>query len=277
MKKVTINTLLEMKKNREKVSMLTVYDTPSARMLEEAEIDIALVGDSLGNAVLGYANTLPVTMDEMIIHTAAVSRGLSKPLLVGDMPFLSYQASIPEAVKNAGRFFKEGMAEAVKLEGGREYVDVVKALINAGMPVMGHLGLTPQSVNQLSGFKVQGTDEGSAAKLLQDAQILEEAGCFSIVLECVPDRLAGLISSKLMIPVIGIGAGPECDGQVLVWHDVLGLSGREYKHTRRYAELAKPITDALRKYKEEVRGKEFPTKDNSFSMEDAVFESLFWE
>ncbi|MCD6310401.1 MAG: 3-methyl-2-oxobutanoate hydroxymethyltransferase [Candidatus Eremiobacteraeota bacterium] len=277
MKKVTVNTLLEMKKKGEKITMLTAYDTPSARLLEAAEIEIALVGDSLGSVVLGYPNTLPVTMDEMVIHTAAVSRGLSKSMLVGDMPFLSYQASVVEAVHNAGRLVKEGRAEAVKLEGGREFKDTITAIVQMGVPVMGHLGLTPQSVNVIGGYKVQGTTERSAARLIEDAQVLEDAGCFSLVLECVPARLAGLIASKIAIPVIGIGAGPDCDGQVLVWHDLLGISGKNYKHNKQYVDLQKPILEALNNYKKEVREKAFPAGEHSFPIDEEVFESLFWE
>ena len=225
MGRVTTATLLEMKARGEKITMLTAYDYPTACLLDEAGIDMLLVGDSVGNVVLGYEDTLPVTMDEMIHHTRAVARGARRAMVVGDMPFLSYQASLPEAVLNAGRFLKEGGAQAVKLEGGSERANVVRALVETGIPVMGHLGLTPQSVHQLGGFRVQGKDEAAARRLLDSALALEEAGIFSLVLEAIPAELAAQVTSRLQVPTIGIGAGPDCDGQVLVVHDMLGLSG----------------------------------------------------
>ena len=237
-KKVTTQTLRAMKRSSQVISMLTAYDYPTALAMDQAGIDVILVGDSLGMVVLGYKNTLPVTMEDMLHHCKAVARGAEYALLVGDMPFMSYQASTNEAVRNAGRFLQEAGMDAVKLEGGSERLNAIRAIILAGIPVMGHLGLTPQSVHQLGGFRPQGRDASAALHLLEDARLLQEAGCFSLVLESVPARLARYISEQLEIPTIGIGAGGGCDGQVLVTHDLLGLFERfTPKFVKKYANL----------------------------------------
>lgn len=269
MGKVTVSTLKEKKARGEKITMVTAYDYPSARMADEAGLDILLVGDSLGMAMLGYETTLPVTMNEMIHHTKAVVRGAKNALVVGDMPFLSYHRSLDEAIANAGRFIQEGGAQAVKLEGGEERLDVTKAIIGAGIPVLGHIGLTPQSVHQMGGFKVQGKDKEKAEKLLRDAKLLEEAGIFALVLECVPAPLAKVISEALTIPTIGIGGGPDCDGQVLVWHDILGITQNlKPRFVKAYANLYPVIVEALQTYKREVEQGEFPQKEHSFTMNE---------
>jgi 3-methyl-2-oxobutanoate hydroxymethyltransferase len=265
MGRVTTATLQEMKKRGEKITLLTAYDYPTARLLDEAGIDILLVGDSVGNVVLGYENTLPVTMEEMIHHTKAVARGAKRAMVVGDMPFLSYQISISEAIRNAGRFLQEAGAQAVKLEGGKERAETVRALVETGIPVMGHIGLTPQSVHQLGGYRVQGRSEEAAKKLLEDALALEEAGIFSLVLECVPAPVAQMITSKLRIPTLGIGAGPFCDGQVLVTHDLLGLyGGRVPKFVKQYIRLYEQMLEAVRSFREEVRGGIFPGPEHCY-------------
>jgi 3-methyl-2-oxobutanoate hydroxymethyltransferase len=228
MSRVTTATLQEMKEQGVKSTLLTAYDYPTARLLDEAGIDILLIGDSVGNTVLGYENTLPVTMEEMLHHTAAVSRGAERAMVVADMPFLSYQTTIADAVWNAGLFIKESGAHAVKLEGGRERADAVRAMVETGIPVMGHLGLTPQSVNQFGGFRVQGKTGDAARRLMEDAVILEEAGAFSIVLECIPADVAEDITNNLKIPTLSCGAGPHCSGQVMVIHDMLGCTGKNY-------------------------------------------------
>jgi 3-methyl-2-oxobutanoate hydroxymethyltransferase len=256
--------------------MVTAYDYPSARMVDEAEIDTILVGDSLGMAMLGYETTLPVSMDEMIHHTKAVCRGARNALVVGDMPFLTYHCSIETAVANAGRFLQEGGAQAVKLEGGNERVAVIKAIISAGIPVMGHIGLTPQSVYKMGGFKVQGKSKEQAEKLLADAKVLEEAGVFGIVLECVPAPLGGLISNSLSIPTIGIGSGPGCDGQVLVWHDLLGITqNMKPRFVKQYAGLHDNIVHALKSYKDEVEKGEFPLDEHAFTMKEEDIPKLY--
>jgi 3-methyl-2-oxobutanoate hydroxymethyltransferase len=265
MGRVTTATLMEMKARGEKMTMLTSYDYPTAVLLDEAGIDMLLVGDSVGNVVLGYEDTLPVTMDEMIHHTRAVARGTRRAMVVGDMPFLSYQASLPEAILNAGRFLKEGGAQAVKLEGGSERASVVRALVETGIPVMGHLGLTPQSVHQLGGFRVQGRDEAAARRLLDSALVLEEAGVFALVLEAVPAALAAQVTSRLQVPTIGIGAGPDCDGQVLVVHDMLGLSARRVpKFVRQYASLGDIVKEAVRAYQADVKDGSFPAPEHCY-------------
>src|SRR5512143_670792 len=237
-KKVTTLALRRKKERREIITMLTAYDYPTALAIDQAGMDSILVGDSLGMVVLGYANTLPVTMEDMLHHCRAVARGAQSALLIGDMPFLSYQVSVTEAVRNAGRFLQEAGMDAVKLEGGRERLEAIRAIQSAGIPVMGHIGLTPQSVNQLGGFRAQGKSALAAKRLLEDALLLEEAGCFGIVLESVPARLAQLISQRISIPTIGIGAGVGCDGQVLVGHDILGLFDRfTPKFVKKYADL----------------------------------------
>ena len=255
--------------------MLTAYDYVTAQAVEQAEIDSILVGDSLGMVVLGYPTTLPVTMDDMLHHCKAVARGARLPLLVGDMPFMSYQVSTAEAVRNAGRFLQEGGMDAVKLEGGRERVDAVRQIVAAGIPVMGHLGLTPQSVAQFGGFLPQGKTAAAAQRLLEDALILQDAGCFSVVLEAVPVQLAELITSKLDIPTIGIGAGVGCDGQVLVIHDMLGMFDNfTPKFVKRYRTLHREMVAALAEYKAEVEAHTFPTAEHSRTMDAAEWQAL---
>lgn len=276
-KKVTTRTFQAKKQRGEPITMLTAYDFPTARLIEQAGIDAILVGDSLGMVVLGYENTLPVTMEDMLHHSKAVARGARLPLLIGDMPFMSYQATVPEAVRNAGRFLQEGGMDAVKLEGGRERLEAMRAIVAAGIPVMGHLGLTPQSVNLLGGFRPQGKTAHAAARLLEDAVLLQEAGCFSLVLESVPARLATLISQRLEIPTIGIGAGAGCDGQVLVTPDLLGLFERNPKFVRRYANLQPEILRALGEYKADVETRAFPAAEHTVEMPDAEWEALLRE
>lgn len=274
-KKITTLTLREKKQKGEKISMLTAYDFSTAKVVDEAGVDAILVGDSLGMVVLGYDSTLPVTMEDMIHHVKAVSRGTKNAMVVADMPFMSYHVSVGESVKNAGRFLQEAGANAVKLEGGREVAEVVKAIVAAGIPVMGHLGLTPQAINQLGGFKVQGKDEAAARAILNNALALQDAGAFSIVLECIPAPLAKMVTEKLTIPTIGIGAGKDCDGQVLVVHDVLGLySEFSPKMAKRYANLRPIIAEAISKYKKEVETGEFPTEEHSFQMNMGELDKL---
>jgi len=249
----------------EKITMLTAYDYGIASILDESDIDILLVGDSLGNVVLGYDSTLPVTMDDMVRHTQAVARGSQKAMIVADMPFLSYQVSPESALANAGRLLKEGNAQAVKLEGGREHADIVHKMTYAGIPVMAHLGLTPQSVNQLGGYKVQGKQEDAAEIIMQDAKCLEEAGAFSLVLECVPEKLAAEITAMLSIPSIGIGAGVHCDGQVLVVNDMLGMNDRMTpKFVKKYAQLNVDIKNAVKLYIKDVKTSAFPDDEHRF-------------
>lgn len=274
--RVTIPGLLKLKAAGEKIACLTAYDWPTALLLDRAGIELILVGDSVGNNILGYASTIPVTMAEMLHHTKAVRRGVERALVVGDMPFMSYQASTEEAIRNAGRFIKAGGADAVKLEGGEEIADLVALLVRRGIPVMGHLGLLPQRTSQTGGYKVQGRDEVSARKILQEAQILEAAGVFSLVLEMVPWPLAKLISARLKIPTIGIGAGPYCDGQVLVITDVLGLSFKVApKFAKRYLDLSEQIERAAKSYRDEVKAGAFPTIEaHSFKMDEEVLQRL---
>ena len=267
MEKITTTVIRKMKDHGERVVMVAAYDYPTARMVDEAGGDAVLVGDSLANVVLGYRDTLAVSMDEMIHHTKAVARAVKRALVVGDMPFMSYQASVEDAIRNAGRFIKEGHAEAVKVEGGRGMIKKVKAIIQSGIPVMGHLGLTPQWVHQFGGFKVRGKTESTAHMILEDARRLEQAGVFSLVLECIPWQLAKLITEKIEVPTIGIGAGPHCDGQVLVLHDLLGLSGQRVpKFVKRYAKLESTMANALANFKREVKAGKFPTLDHSYEM-----------
>jgi 3-methyl-2-oxobutanoate hydroxymethyltransferase len=274
-KKVTIRLIQAMKTRHEVISMLTAYDYPTALVMDQVGLDIILVGDSLGMVVLGYDSTLPVTMDEMIHHCKAVARGAKYALLVGDMPFLSYQISTAEAVWNAGRFLQEGGMNAIKLEGGSERADTIRAIVNAGIPVMGHLGLTPQSVHKLGGYRPQGRDAEAAYQLVEDALILQEAGCFSLVLESIPGRLADLVSQRLVIPTIGIGAGAGCDGQVLVTHDLLGIFERfTPKFVKRYANLAEEMTKAFHEYKSEVKANTFPGVEHTVEMNDDEWRSL---
>lgn len=274
-KKVTTRTFRQKKLAGEAITMLTAYDYMTATVVEQAGIDALLVGDSLGMVVLGYETTLPVTMADMLHHCKAVARGARSPLLIGDMPFMSYQVSTEESVRNAGRFLQEAGMDAVKLEGGRERADAVRAISNAGIPVMGHIGLTPQSVSQFGGFVAQGKTAEAAQRLVEDALILQEAGCFSIVLEAVPAQLAGLISSKLEIPTIGIGAGAGCDGQVLVIHDLLGLFDRfTPKFVKQYAQLHAPIVAALESYRDDVLAGQFPAEEHGFAMKDEEWAAL---
>ena len=277
-KKVTTLAYRQKKERGEIITMLTAYDYPTAMAMDKAGVDSILVGDSLGMVVLGYENTLPVTMEEMLHHCRAVSRGAKTALLVGDMPFMSYQASVEEAVRNAGRFLQQGGMDAVKLEGGRERADAIRAITGAGIPVMGHIGLTPQSVHQLGGFRAQGKTASAAKRLVEDALILEEAGCFSIVLESVPARLAELISKRLTIPTIGIGAGAGCDGQVLVTHDLLGLFDRfTPKFVRKYANFHAEMQRAFADYIEDVETKRFPAIEHTVEMADEEWEGLLKE
>ncbi len=274
-KKVTTAVFRSKKERGEPLTMLTAYDYLTARAVDGSGIDSILVGDSLGMVILGYENTLPVTMEDMLHHCRAVARGASRALLIGDMPFMSYQVSVTEAVRNAGRFLQEGGMDAVKLEGGAERLDAVEAIIGSGIPVLGHLGLTPQSVHLLGGFKAQGTSAEAAVRLLKDAQLLDQAGCFGIVLESVPDRVAEYISGQISIPTIGIGAGGGCDGQVLVTHDLLGLFDKfTPKFVKQYASLHQDISAALRDYKQEVESGEFPKQEHSFLISDGEWKNF---
>jgi 3-methyl-2-oxobutanoate hydroxymethyltransferase len=274
-KRLSPPALRQKKERGEPISMLTGYDYPTALALDRAGIDAILVGDSLGMVVLGYENTLPVTMEEMLHHCRAVARGAMSALLIGDMPFMSYQVSPEEAVRNAGRFLQQGGMQAVKLEGGRERLDAIRAIVAAGVSVMGHLGLTPQSVNLLGGFRPQGRTAITARRLFEDALLLEEAGCFSLVLESVPARLAEIISKRLAIPTIGIGAGAGCDGQVLVTHDLLGLFDRfTPKFVRKYADLNTEMQRAFTAYISDVQGRVFPAQENMVDMPEEEWESF---
>jgi len=267
--RVTTVTLREMKDRGEKISMLTAYDYPIARLLDEAGIEVILVGDSLAMVGLGYETTLPVTMEEMLHHVRAVSRGVKRALLVADMPFGSFQASVEEGVRNAGRFLKEAGAQAVKLEGGREVADLTRRLTSVGIPVMGHLGLTPQMVHQFGGFKVQGRTAAAAERLREDALLLEEAGVFALVLEGIPWQVAEVITRELRIPTIGIGAGSSCDGQVLVTNDLLGLfDDFAPKFVKRYANLKETIAAAFTRYRQEVKAGEFPGPEHAFRLDE---------
>jgi len=267
-KKLTIQDIIVMKKNGEKISMLTAYDTSFASLIDAAGIEIVLVGDSLGMVLLGYDSTIPVTMEEMLHHCRAVNRGIKRAVMVGDMPFMSYQVSESEAITNAGRFLKESGCDAVKLEGGTEMCDKVKAISLAGIPVMGHIGLTPQTASQLGGYKVQGRDADSARKLLQSARDLEASGAFSIVLECIPAELSEVITKAVSIPTIGIGAGKHCDGQVLVTHDMVGMFEKFIpSFVKQYANLASQIKEAVATYNEEVKNGSFPSEEQSFNVQ----------
>jgi 3-methyl-2-oxobutanoate hydroxymethyltransferase len=273
--KITTLSFRQKKERGEPIVMLTGYDYPTALALDLAGIDAILVGDSLGMVVLGYDNTLPVTMDEMLHHCRAVARGAKAALLIGDMPFMSYQVSTEEAIRNAGRFLQQGGMQAVKLEGGRERLPAIRAILEAGIPVMGHLGLTPQSVNLLGGFKPQGRTALTAERLLEDALLLEEAGCFSLVLESVPARLAEMVSKRITIPTIGIGAGAGCDGQVLVTHDLLGLFDRfTPKFVKIYANLHADMLKAFMAYIADVQGRAFPAQEHTVEMPDEEWETL---
>jgi 3-methyl-2-oxobutanoate hydroxymethyltransferase len=275
-KKTTILDLQSKKRRGMPVTMMTAYDYPSALLVDRAGIDVILVGDSLGMVVLGLESTVPVTMEEMLHHCRAVARGARRSLLVGDMPFMSYQADISEAIRNAGRFMKEGVMHSVKLEGGQEVADSVAAIINAGIPVMGHIGLTPQSASKLGGYRVQGKSAVDAMRLLHDAQALQEAGCYSIVLEAVPAPVAQAISERLIIPTIGIGAGVGCDGQVLVYHDLVGMFDRfTPKFVRRYAEVGDAISSALRSFVKDVEDRNYPAEEHTYSIDETELQKLY--
>lgn len=273
--KFTVSSFLLAKANREKITMLTAYDYSMAKIVNDAGIDAILVGDSLGMVVQGYESTLEVTMNDMVYHCKAVARGAENALIVGDMPFLSYHISVEDAVRNAGRLIQEGKAHAVKLEGGIDQVDNVKAIVKAQIPVMGHIGLTPQSVNMFGGFKVQGKDITKAQKVIDDALALEAAGVFAIVLEGIPEKLATLITKKISVPTIGIGAGRYCDGQVLVIHDLLGMySGQSPKFSKRYAALNETIQEAVKSYVTEVKTTQFPEAKHTFTIDDDIINEL---
>lgn len=274
-KKVTTLTFRERKEHGEPITMLTAYDYATALAADRAGIDCLLVGDSLGMVVLGYDNTLSVTMEDMLHHCKAVARGAKTPLLIGDMPFMSYQVSTQEAVRNAGRFLSEANMDAIKLEGGRDIAHTTEAIVRVGIPVMGHIGLTPQSVNQLGGYKAQGRTATAARRLIDDALILQDAGCFALVLEAIPDRLAELISHRLSIPTIGIGAGVGCDGQVLVTHDLLGIFDRfTPKFVKKYANLNGEMLRAFGEYKNEVLSHQFPAHEHTYAMPDDEWDEL---
>ncbi len=273
--RVTITEIREMKHRKEKIPMLTAYDYVTAKTVDEVGVPLILVGDSLGMVMLGYESTIPVTMEEMIHHTKAVVRGARKAMVIGDMPFMTYHISLPDALHNATRFIQEAGAQAVKLEGGEVVADKVRHLVECGIPVMGHIGLTPQSIHQLGGFKVRGKGLEEARKLLNDARVLEEAGAFAVVLECTPAPLSRLITQALAIPTIGIGAGPDCDGQVQVISDLLGLyTDFVPKHARQYAKLAGEIETAVSSYVSDVKSGDFPTAQQSYTMEESLVKQL---
>ncbi len=274
--KNTVVTFQQAKDKGEKLTMLTAYDYSTAKLEDEAGVNSILVGDSLGNVVLGYEDTISVTMEDMIHHGAAVARGAKNALVIIDMPFMSYQTSVYDAVVNAGRLMKEGRADAVKLEGGVEVCPQIRAIVNAGIPVCAHVGLTPQSINAFGGFKVQGKSEAAAKKVLEDARAIEEAGAFAVVLEGIPKKLGDLISRELRIPTIGIGAGNGCDGQVLVYQDMLGMfSDFTPKFVKRYANLGEIMKDAFRSYIEEVGSGAFPSEEHEYKIDDDVIEKLY--
>ncbi len=260
-----------MKKKAEKIVMITAYDCPTAGLVDEAGVDIILVGDSMGNVILGYENTIPVTLDDIIHHTKAVVRGTQRAMVAADMPFLTYQTGPSDALRNAGRLLQEGGAGAVKLEGGSAVCPQVRALVEAGIPVIGHLGLTPQSIHVFGGYKLQGREPEEARKILSDARALEQAGAFAIVLECIPEELAARVTAALSIPTIGIGAGLHCDGQVLVLHDMLGIAGKVHpRFVKQYAHLSEAIRKAVEQYAEEVRQEKFPDAEHSFSADESA-------
>lgn len=273
--KNTVLTLLKQKQSGEKISMLTAYDYSTAKLVDEAGINTILVGDSLGMVMLGYESTLPVTMEDMISHTASVSRGAKNAFVIADMPFMSYQTSVEQAMDNAGRLMKEGNANAVKLEGGASVCKQIKAISQAGIPVVAHLGLTPQSVNAFGGFKVQGKSESDAEKIIQDALDIEKAGACMVVLECVPAKLATLITKLLTIPTIGIGAGNGCDGQVLVYHDMLGMyEGVAPKFAKKFAQIGQQMKEAFAEYDKQVKSTQFPDENHIFKIDEDIINSL---
>ena len=274
--KNTSVTFKESKENGEKLTMLTAYDYTTAKLLDESGVDSILVGDSLGMVVLGYDDTLSVTMEDMIHHSAAVARGAKNALVITDMPFMSYQTSVYDAVVNAGRLVKEGKAQAVKLEGGIEFCEHIKAIVKASIPVCAHIGLTPQSINAFGGFKVQGKGKQEAQRLLDEARAVEEAGAFAVVLECVPAKLAKKISESISIPTIGIGAGAGCDGQVLVYQDMLAMySDFKPKFVKQYAQIGSVMKDAFRQYIDEVKSGAFPSEEHTFKIDDDIIEKLY--
>jgi len=272
--KIRINNLQEKKARHEPISALALGDFTSARLADDAGIDFVLVGDSLGSYLLGYENTLPVTLDEMLHHTRAVHRGVRYALVVADMPFGTYQASIEEGVKNASRFLKEAGAEAVKIEGGEKRAELVRHLIDAEIPVMGHIGLTPQSIHRMSGYKIQGKSLPAVEELMRDAIALERAGAFAIVLEGVPREVASMITAEVSVPTIGIGAGPDCDGQILVFHDLIGLTGEPAKFVRQYANVAEVMSEAVQAFKEDLATREFPSDAESYHLPKDAQEAL---
>ncbi len=277
-KKVTILSLKNKKEKGEPITMLTAYDYPTGLLVDQAGMDIILVGDSLAMVVLGQENTVAVTMDEMLHHCKAVTRGAKYPLLVGDMPFMSYQVDVKEAIRNAGRFLKEGGMDVVKLEGGRDMAPTVKGIVDAGIPVMGHIGLTPQTISKLGGYRVQGKDVATAKALIDDGLALEDAGAFSLILEAIPGPVASLITERVSIPTIGIGAGPDCDGQVLVIHDLIGLFDRFVpKFVKQYANVFPTIVEALESYRDEVIAGTFPGPEHGYSMSDEALQALLKE
>lgn len=273
--KTTVADFVSMKRNGEKITMVTGYDYSTAKLIDSSGINSILVGDSLGMVMLGYPDTISVTMEDMIHHSSAVVRGTENALVICDMPFMSYQTSVYDAVINAGRLMKEGRAGAVKLEGGKEFAEHVKAIVKASIPVCGHIGMTPQSVNVFGGFKVQGKTLDAAKKLIEDALALEEAGVFAIVLECVPEKLAEYISELMSVPTIGIGAGAGCDGQVLVYQDMMGMySDFTPKFVKQYAQTGKAMREAFEKYSEEVKSGAFPTEEHSFRIDEEVMQKI---
>ena len=274
--KNTVLTFQQAKENGEKLTMLTAYDYSTAKLIDEAGVNSILVGDSLGNVILGYEDTISVTMEDMIHHGAAVARGAKNALVVIDMPFMSYQTSVYDALVNAGRLMKEGRGDAVKLEGGVEVCPQIKAIVDAGIPVCAHIGLTPQSINAFGGFKVQGKSEAAAKKLLEDGKAVEEAGAFAVVIEGVPAKIAALITEQLHIPTIGIGAGKDCDGQVLVYQDMLGMfSDFTPKFVKRYANIGEVMKEAFQNYIKEVQDGVFPAEENTYKVDDSVIEKLY--
>lgn len=274
--KNTVVTFRDAKRNGKKLTMLTAYDYSTAKLIDEAGVNSILVGDSLGNVILGYEDTISVTMEDMIHHGAAVARGAKNALVIIDMPFMSYQTSVYDALVNAGRLMKEGRADAVKLEGGKEVCPQIEAITSAGIPVVAHLGLTPQSINAFGGFKVQGKSEEAAKKLIEDAKAVEKAGAFALVLECVPARLAELITNELSIPTIGIGAGNVCDGQVLVYQDMLGMfSDFTPKFVKKFANVGEVMKCAFESYCREVQSGEFPAKNHEYTIDDKIIEKLY--
>ncbi len=274
--KNTVLTFQQAKENGEKLTMLTAYDYSTAKLIDEAGVNSILVGDSLGNVILGYEDTISVTMEDMIHHGAAVARGAKNALVVIDMPFMSYQTSVYDALVNAGRLMKEGRGDAVKLEGGVEVCPQIKAIVDAGIPVCAHIGLTPQSINAFGGFKVQGKSEAAAKKLLEDAKAVEEAGAYAVVIEGVPAKIAAFITEQLHIPTIGIGAGKDCDGQVLVYQDMLGMfSDFTPKFVKRYANIGEVMKEAFQNYIKEVQDGVFPAEENTYKVDDSVIEKLY--